>query len=505
MVSGVRKRFISAVRPLGSLLVGFRDRGEASHIGEHDRHLALFAAEHELFRRLRQLFDQRRRQILAERRTDLPPLRLLPDEARKDQRQIDRRGRYQGIGEIDQQPMLGVEKPGRSGEHRCEQPADDNQRDRTEFRSKRDDQQSHDEGGEKFERNAVIRLRDHRAGQRALQHLGVDLHAGHGGRDRRGLDVVQSGRRRSDQHQLARDPVRCDAAFQHIDGRDIDRGIPVRIMHPELAIAIGRDGETLDADALDAGLVGLDQDRPRAARDPQHLEAQGRHGDALGHHDHRHAADNAVTLGLDGEQAAPGRRLLQHGHVAQQPRELEHERLRLLAEHRKSGHWKFRVEIGANVRATGFSEHHARIADGIGKNPVIARQRPQSRAHLLIEIAEGVGEELGIEPVGLGEHGVERDHHGAEPGQVGNDVGDARPRPRPLTEFRIGQAPFVDVDDRDRPHRLLAWFQHLEDIEGSDPDLGDRSRIPNPQRGKADQERKADQPRIAEAPLEPPP
>ena len=124
------------------VLVGLRDRGEAAHVGEHDGHLALLAAEHELFRRLRQLLDQRRRQILAERRADLPPLRLLADEAREDQRQIDRRGRHQGIGEIDQQPVLGVEKPGRSDQHRCEQPADDNQRDRSEFRRERDDQQS---------------------------------------------------------------------------------------------------------------------------------------------------------------------------------------------------------------------------------------------------------------------------------------------------------------------------------------------------------------------------
>ena len=83
-------------------LVGLRDRGEAAHVGEHDGHLALLAAEHQLFRRQRQLRDQRRRQILAEGRTDLPALRLLADEARKDQRQIDRRGRHQGIGEIDQ-------------------------------------------------------------------------------------------------------------------------------------------------------------------------------------------------------------------------------------------------------------------------------------------------------------------------------------------------------------------------------------------------------------------
>ena len=307
---------------LGIVLVGLGNRGEAAHIGEHDRHLALLAAQHELFRRLRKLLHEGGRQILTEGHADLPPLRLLPDEARKDQRQIDRRGRYQGIGEIDQQPMLGVEKPGRSGEHRCEQPADDNQRDRTEFRSKRDDQQSHEEGGEKFERNAVIRLRDHRAGQRALQHLGVDFHAGHGGRDRRGLDVVQSGRRRSDQHQLARDPVRRDAAFEHIDGRDIDRGIPGGIVHPELAIAIGRDVKPLTPMLWMPALSALIRMVPRAARDPQHLEGQGRHGDTLGHHDHRHAPDDAVTLGLDGEQAAPGRRLLQHRHVAQQAREI---------------------------------------------------------------------------------------------------------------------------------------------------------------------------------------
>ena len=223
-------------------------------------------------------------------------------------------------------------------------------------------------------------------------------------------------------------------------------------------------------------------------------------------HDHRHAADNAVALGLDGEQAAPGRRLLQHGHVAQQPRKLEHERLRLLAEHRKPGHWKFLVEIGANVRA-----HRIRRA------PRANCRMASAKILSLLGSARNLGAisssrlpKVSAATSGLSRSGSEnttskRDHDGAEPGQVGNDVGDARPRPRPLTEFRIGQAPFVDVDDGDRPHRLLAWFQHLEDIEGSDPDLGDRSRIPNPQRGKADQERKADQPRIAEAPLEPPP
>ncbi|OIQ70407.1 hypothetical protein GALL_479810 [mine drainage metagenome] len=74
-------------------LVGLRDRGETPDVGEHDGHLALLSAEHELFRRLRELLDQCGRQVLAERGADLPPLRLLPDEARENQGEIDHRGR----------------------------------------------------------------------------------------------------------------------------------------------------------------------------------------------------------------------------------------------------------------------------------------------------------------------------------------------------------------------------------------------------------------------------
>ena len=82
LVSGVRKRLISARQALRVVLEAFRDRGEAADVAEHDRQLALFAAEHQLFRRLRQLLDQRRRKILAECRADLAALRLLLDEVR---------------------------------------------------------------------------------------------------------------------------------------------------------------------------------------------------------------------------------------------------------------------------------------------------------------------------------------------------------------------------------------------------------------------------------------
>ena len=96
---GVGQRRQEAVhqrgQPLRIVLVDLRNRGEAAHVAEHDRHFALLAAEHELLRRLRELLDQRRRQVLAERRADLAPLRLLADVVGEHQGQIDQQARQQ--------------------------------------------------------------------------------------------------------------------------------------------------------------------------------------------------------------------------------------------------------------------------------------------------------------------------------------------------------------------------------------------------------------------------
>ena len=70
------------------------------------------------------------------------------------------------------------------------------------------------------------------------------------------------------------------------------------------------------------------------------------------------------------------------------------------------------------IRQPGFAEHHARAPHRIGEDLIVARQRAQPGAGFLVEIAEGVGRDVGIEPVGLREHDVEGDHDGAEPGQI---------------------------------------------------------------------------------------
>ena len=164
----------------------------------------------------------------------------------------------------------------------------------------------------------------------------MNLHAGHGARHRRGLDVVEADRRGADQHQLAGDHVGRDVFLQHVDRGDVDRGIVAGIVNPELAVMVGRNLDALEAEALDAGLFGLDQDGAGAGGDAQHLECQRGHGLALRLHDHRHPPHDAVAFGPDREQAAPGGGMLQHRHVAQQAGKIEHEALRLLAQHRKT-------------------------------------------------------------------------------------------------------------------------------------------------------------------------
>ncbi len=276
----------------------------------------------------------------------------------------------------------------------------------------------------------------------------------------------------------------------------------MRKMNPELAVAIGRNLETLDADALDAGLIGFDENRVGAGRDPQHFEAQRRHGRALGQHHHRHAADNAIAFGPDREQAPPRSRGFEKWNIPEQTRPLQHERLRLLAEHGEARQRQRLVEFRLDLRKSGFAEHHARTPHGVGEDLIVARQRPQPASGFLVEVAKRVGRDVRIEPVGLGEHDVERDHDGTELGQTSYQIRDPGPRPGKLPEFR--QARFVDIDNGDRPCRLHARVDALEGIEGSDANLLDGGGIGDAQRRQPDQERQAHQPGIPEPPLEPP-
>ena len=174
-----------------------------------------------------------------------------------------------------------------------------------------------------------------------------------------------------------------------------------------------------------------------------------------------------------------------------------------VAEHRKPGYRKRRCRVARLTSASPVSPSTTRerlIASakiwsllGSARNLVSGR---------LIEIAQGVGRDVGIEAVGLGEHDVEGDHGGAELGQVGDQIGDPRPRPRPLAEFR--QALFVDIDDGDRPCRSsrAARCAGRYRRSGREAPRSARDRRRAAPRSPISSA-KADQPRIAELPREP--
>ncbi|MGY4457312.1 hypothetical protein ACVWYI_001272 [Bradyrhizobium sp. LB13.1] len=291
---------------------------------------------------------------------------------------------------------------------------------------------------------------------------------------------------------------------EHVGGRDVDRGILAGIVHPQLTVPVGRNLHAPQTHGPHTGLVGPDKQRRRARDDAQNLEAERGHDHALGAHDHRHAPDQAVALGPDREEAAAGCDLLDDGHVAQEAREFEQEAFgALLTDRRDAGEGQRLVDLGGYGVLPGLAQHHARALDRFGQDLVVARQLAQLGAGGIVQIAHLARDDIGVEPVGLREHHVEADRDRAIIGEVLDQIGDPRPRPRPLAE--LGEALVVDVDDGDRPRRLVARIDQLKHVEGAEPQFLDRRRIPEPGAGKHDQQPKAHQPRKPELPRKPPP
>ena len=154
---------------------------------------------------LRELLDQSGRQILAERRADALPIRLLADVIDEHESGIDREARHQRKRQIDQHVLLleqHPETPRPRRRHRRPGPAaaaapiiGANTTIATPITK----------AARQFHQFGIKRITQERAGQRRLEDLGVDLDARHGTIDWRRLDIQQSDRRCSDQDNLAFD------------------------------------------------------------------------------------------------------------------------------------------------------------------------------------------------------------------------------------------------------------------------------------------------------------
>jgi len=90
---------------------------------------------------------------------------------------------------------------------------------------------------------------------------------------------------------------------------------------------------------------------------------------------------------------------------------------------------------------SGFASTTRERPHGVARSDRCS-QRPQPASGFLVEVAKRVSRDVRIEPVGLGEYDVERDHDGTELGQSSDQISDPGPRPGKLPKFR--QARFVN-------------------------------------------------------------
>jgi hypothetical protein len=88
------------------VLVGLGNRREPADIAEQDRHPALFAAEHEVLGRTRELFHERGGQVEAEGGANLLALLLFLEIIYEGECEIDKQARHQRIGKVERQIVL---------------------------------------------------------------------------------------------------------------------------------------------------------------------------------------------------------------------------------------------------------------------------------------------------------------------------------------------------------------------------------------------------------------
>ena len=123
------------------VLEGLRDGGEAAHVAEQDRHVAHFAAQHELLGRIGQLLDQGRRNVLAEGTADSAPIRLFAEIIDEQQGREGCEDRNHREGKVEQQSLLTEEIPG-PGRHRR-----GGEQAKRKHGHRADDRRKHDENG----------------------------------------------------------------------------------------------------------------------------------------------------------------------------------------------------------------------------------------------------------------------------------------------------------------------------------------------------------------------
>ncbi len=198
----------------------------------------------------------------------------------------------------------------------------------------------------------------------------------------------------------------------------------------------------------------------------------------LDHHDQRHAAEDAVRVRLDGEEAMSRGGLRDDRQVLHQAREFQQERRRIAAERGVRHVWYGTLAAGKRliVKAhAGLADDNARALMESASTCFVRRQLQQIRPDSLRQGRIVLGDAVGGQAVGFGEDHVEADHDSAHRSQPVDQPRHLGTRPRPLPD--LFEALLVYVDDDDRLLDRWPRMQPLEDVEPLVADGRDEKRV----------------------------
>ncbi len=255
-------------------------------------------------------------------------------------------------------------------------------------------------------------------------------------------------------------------------------------MQPELPVAIGRDLDARDDDAFHARLVDLDDQRRATRGDAQQLDRERWHDPPSDRQDRRHATNDAVPLGLHGEQTPARCCCLELRQISEKAGILNELSARVAADGRDR---RFRKPRPLSRRARhlalpGLAENDAGSADRSDELSVAVGKRIEHGPGARVFDFERIGNAVRREAVWFRKDRVEADRGRASVGETIDEPCNDRARPRPLTQ-RL-QRPVVDIDDR---HRIVcgdARVRNLVEVEDLAAENLERGRIPEPQRNE---------------------
>ena len=298
------------------------------------------------------------------------PLALGFPERRRKQPPEQQRQAEPGRGHVDQQVIRieGAHAECRGERHQCGEYSDCRERPR----ARHDEQQHHPAEHQQaaLERARRGRQRQKLAVEDVFDQLGMDLDAGHAltvWRERL-VDHADSGH--SDQHHLAFEYVRGDAALQNFRGRDKARWHMSAEPDPCMRIAVRR-GRHVRRDGNLADTAGVDRHRDRrdAGGQAQQFQPEAREQRVSDRADQRHAAHRAVDVG--GNQRAAGSRAIDLRNAGERPRIAVDERQGVGPGDAKRG-GRMQVVHTARFAGTGDRQHGRPLRERDGEQFIVS-------------------------------------------------------------------------------------------------------------------------------------